>query len=171
MKKSAPCASFVRHRLLRCAVAVAAAVGAGACGPGEATDPAAVWDPCALPAGLLTEAGFPAESRRRDVATEPGWAGCGWTSADAAVRVLFATAATPDDVGGEQAPRTEVTVADRAGQRLHTGAADTAATCTYLLPTEDGGLVRVRVDSVPTGGGACGRAERVTGILAPALPA
>ncbi len=107
----------------------------------------------------------------RSVATEPGWAGCGWSGADAAVRVLFATDATPGEVGGDQVTRTEVTVAGRTGQRLHTGAADSAATCSYLLSTEDGGLVRVRVDSVPTGGGACVRAERVTGVLAPALPA
>lgn len=171
MKKSARPAHFVRHRLLWFGLTLGAAFGTAACGPGEATDPAAVWDPCGLPPGLLTEAGFPAETRRSDVAADPGWAGCGWSSGEAAVRVLFTTDTAPDEVGGPEETRTEVTVADRAGQRLHADSAEAAATCTYLLPTEDGGLVRIRVDSVPTGEGACGRAARIAAVLEPALPA
>ncbi|MFI1460451.1 DUF3558 family protein [Nocardia carnea] len=162
--------SLVRHRMLWC-VLTAAVLGAGACGTAEVTDPAAVWDPCDLPAGLLTEAGFPAGSQRRDVAAEPGWAGCGWSSGEAAVRVLFTTTGSPESVGGAGARRTEISVADRTGQRVQP--ADTAATCTVALPTEGGGLIRVRLDSAGPGTGAeiCGRAERVTSVLAPALPA
>ncbi len=84
MKNPARSAPTVRHRLLRCGLAFAAALGAGACGPGEATDPAAVWDPCALPAGLLTEAGFPAESGGGGGGGGAprggggGWGGGGW---------------------------------------------------------------------------------------------
>lgn len=162
--------SLVRHRTLWCVLA-AAALGAGACGTAEVTDPAAVWDPCDLPAGLLAEAGFPAGSQRRDVAAEPGWAGCGWSSGEAVVRVLFTTAGSPESVGGAEARRTEITVADRTGQRVQP--AGTAATCTVVLSTEGGGLIRVRLDSADSGNGAevCGRAERVTSVLAPALPA
>lgn len=130
--------NLVRHRMLWCVLA--AALGAGACDPAEVTDPAAVWDPCDLPADLIAEAGFPAGSQRRDVATEPGWAGCGWSSGEAVVRVLFTTAGAPADVGGAGAIRAEITVAGRAGQRVQSGAADTAAACTVVLPTEDGGL-------------------------------
>lgn len=164
--------SLFRHRILRC-VLTAAVLGAGACGSAEVTDPAAVWDPCDLPAGLLAEAGFPAGSQRRDVAVEPGWAGCGWSSGEAVVRVLFSTAGSPESVGGAEATRTEVTVAGRTGQRVQPRTADTAVTCTVALPTEGGGLIRVRLDSAGPGTGAeiCGRAERVTSVLAPALPA
>ncbi|MFI5719396.1 DUF3558 family protein [Nocardia sp. NPDC051750] len=159
-----------RSRMLWCGLVVAASLGAGACGSGEATDPAAVWDPCTLPARLLGDAGFPAGSARRDVATETGWAGCGWSSGEAAVRVLFTTEGSPGEVGGPEDIRTEVTLGNRTGQRLHTGPADTATTCTVVLPTEDGGLIRVRVDSVPAEGGACARAERAATVLEPALP-
>ncbi len=156
-----------------CCVLAAAVLGAGACGAAEVTDPAAVWDPCDLPDGLLTEAGFPAGSQRRDVAAEPGWAGCGWSSGEAVVRVLFTTAGSPESVGGAEALRTEITVADRTGQRVQPRSTGTAATCTVALPTEDGGLIRVRLDSAGPGTGAdvCGRAERVASVLAPALPA
>ncbi|MBF6348115.1 MULTISPECIES: DUF3558 family protein [Nocardia] len=170
-KSTAVPGSLVRHRLLWCVLA--AALGTGACGPADVTDPAAVWDPCDLPADLIAEAGFPAGSQRRDVAAEPGWAGCGWSSGEAVVRVLFTTAGSPADVGGAGATHTEITVADRAGQRVQPAAADPAVTCTVVLPTEDGGLIRVRLDSAGpgTGGEVCGRAERVTSVLEPALPA
>ncbi|MEU1981611.1 hypothetical protein [Nocardia sp. NPDC019395] len=172
MKISAPSPTHsVRTRMVWCGLVAAATIGTAACGSGEATDPAAVWDPCTLPVGLLADAGFPPESRRHDIAAEPGWAGCGWSSGEAAVRVLFTTDGSPDAVGDAEDTRTEVTVANRTGQRLHTGPTDTAATCTVALPTENGGLVRVRVDSGPSAGGACARVERVTTVLAPALPA
>ncbi|WP_280436376.1 DUF3558 family protein [Nocardia carnea] len=163
--------SHVRHRMLWCALA--AVLGTGACGPAPVTDPAAVWDPCGLPADLLAEAGFPAGSQRRDVAAEPGWVGCGWSSGEAVVRVLFTTAGSPETVGGAEATRTEISVANRTGQRVQPGTADSAATCIVVLPTEGGGLIRVRLDSAGPGTGAeiCGRAERVTRVLAPALPA
>lgn len=153
-------------------VLAAAVLCAGACGTAEVTDPAAVWDPCDLPAGLLTEAGFPAGSQRRDVAAEPGWAGCGWSSGEAVVRVLFTTAGSPESVGGTEDVRTEITVADRIGKRVQPRSAETTATCTIALPTEDGGLIRVRLDSAGPGNGSevCGRAERVASVLAPALP-
>ncbi len=164
--------SLFRPRMLWC-VLTAAVLGAGSCGTAEVTDPAAVWDPCDLPAGLLAEAGFPAGSQRRDVAAEPGWAGCGWSSGEAVVRVLFTTAGSPEGVGGADATRTELTVAGRTGQRVQPRTADSAATCTVALPTESGGLIRVRLDSAGPGTGAevCGRAERVVSVLAPALPA
>lgn len=132
-----------------------------------------MWDPCGLPADLLAEAGFPAGSQRRDVAAEPGWAGCGWSSGEAVVRVLFTTAGSAETVGGAEAARTEITVADRTGVRVQPGPADPVATCTVALPTEDGGLVRIRLDSARPGTGEeiCGRTERVTRALAPALPA
>ncbi|MGW5381636.1 DUF3558 family protein [Nocardia sp. NPDC003963] len=162
----------VHPRILLSAVISAVAILTAGCGGApESADPAAVWDPCGLPADLLTESGFAAGSIRRDVATEPGWAGCGWSSADAALRVLFATSGSPEEVAGDGDTRAEVTVAGRTGRRLHTGTADTAATCTIALPTADGGVVRVRVDSTPGGTeGACAGAERAASTLAPAFP-
>lgn len=150
---------------------VAAAAVAG-CGSGDSTDPAAVWDPCDLPAELITGAGFAAGSGRRDVAVEEGWAGCGWSSADAALRVWFAAEGSPDEVGGREDTHADITIGDRAGRRLYSGASDTAATCTVALPTAEGGVIRIRVDSAPvgTGPGACAQAERTAGALAPALP-
>ncbi|MET8795184.1 DUF3558 family protein [Nocardia sp. NPDC004568] len=145
---------------------------AGCGGAAEPADPAAIWDPCGLPAGLLTASGFAPGSIRRDVATEPGWAGCGWSSERAALRVLFSADGSPDEVAGAGDTRTEVTLADRTGRLLHAGAAETATTCTVALPTADGGVVRVRVDSaVGATENACPRAERAASALAPAFPA
>lgn len=162
----------VRPRsLLGGALAAAGILLAGCGGATEPVDPAAVWDPCGLPADLLAESGFAAGSIRRDVATEPGWAGCGWSSDRAALRVLFATTGSPEEVAGTGDTSTEVTVGDRTGRRLHTGSADTATTCTVALPTADGGVVRVRVDSAPgTTVSACAGAERAASALAPAFP-
>lgn len=160
-------------RILFSALASAGCFGAAGCGDAtEPADPAAVWDPCGLPADLLADSGFAADSVRRDVATEPGWAGCGWSSDRAALRVLFSSAGSPDDVAGDGDTSTEIALANRTARRLHTGAADTATTCTVVLPTADSGVVRVRVDSAPgDAGGACARAERATSTLAPAFPA
>ncbi|WP_063128861.1 DUF3558 family protein [Nocardia fusca] len=159
-----------RIRLGGPAAAVAILI-AGCGGAAEPADPAAMWDPCGLPAGLLTEAGFAPGSIRRDVATEPGWAGCGWSSERAALRVLFSADGSPDEVAGDGDTRTEVTVANRIGRLLHTGTSDTATTCTVALPTAGGGVVRVRVDSAPGAAeNACTRAERAASTLAPAFP-
>ncbi|WP_433492769.1 DUF3558 family protein [Nocardia grenadensis] len=162
----------VSSRLLLGGPAAAVAILTAGCGgAAEPTDPAAIFDPCGLPAGLLTESGFAPGSIRRDVATEPGWAGCGWSSERAALRVLFSADGSPDEVAGDGDTRTEVTLVDRTGRPLHTGAADTAATCTVALPTADGGVVRVRVDSAPGATeNACTRAERAASTLAPAFP-
>lgn len=159
------------RRLLGGPAAAVAILTAGCGGAAAPTDPAAIFDPCGLPAGLLTESGFAPGSIRRDVATEPGWAGCGWSSERAALRVLFSADGSPDGVAGDGDTRTEVTLADRTGRLLHTGAADTATTCTVALPTADGGVVRVRVDSAPAAAeNACTRAERAASTLAPAFP-
>lgn len=163
--------SGVSARVLVGGSAALAILTAGCGGAAEPADPAAIWDPCGLPAALLTESGFAPGSIRRDVATEPGWAGCGWSSERAALRVLFSAEGSPDEVAGDGDTRTEITLADRSGRLLHTGAADTATTCTVALPTAAGGVVRVRVDS--TAGAvenACPRAERAASTLTPAFP-
>ncbi|MEV0107065.1 DUF3558 family protein [Nocardia sp. NPDC050799] len=162
----------VSGRILLGGPAAAVAILTAGCGGAtEPTDPAAIWDPCGLPAGLLTESGFAPGSIRRDVATEPGWAGCGWSSEQAALRVLFSADGSPDEVAGDGDTRTEVTLAHRTGRLLHTGASDTATTCTVALPTTGGGVVRVRVDSAPAAAeNACTRAERAASTLAPAFP-
>lgn len=153
-------------------LAALAILSAGCGGAAESTDPAAIWDPCALPAGLLTESGFAPGSIRRDVATGPGWAGCGWSSERAALRVLFSTDGSPDEVAGDGDTRAEVTFGDRTGRLLHTGPSDNATTCTVALPTADGSVVRVRVDNAPGAAeNACTRAERTASTLAPEFPA
>ncbi|MGW1737992.1 DUF3558 family protein [Nocardia sp. NPDC001965] len=162
----------VRPRILLGGALAAAGILLAGCGEAaEPVDPAAVWDPCGLPVDLLAESGFAAGSIRRDVATEPGWAGCGWSSDRAALRVLFTTTGSPEEVAGTGDTSTEVIVGDRTGRRLHTGSADTATTCTIALPTAGGGVIRVRVDSAPGDtASACAAAEHAASTLAPAFP-
>lgn len=161
----------VRPRILLGAVVSLGLLVAGCGDAAEPADPATVWDPCGLPADLLARSGFAAGSIRRDVATEAGWAGCGWSSDRAALRVLFATAGSPEEVAGDGDTSTAVAIADRTGRRLHSGAADTATTCTIALPTADGGVIRVRVDSAAGDtANACAGAERAASTLAPAFP-
>ncbi|MGW0178916.1 DUF3558 family protein [Nocardia sp. NPDC003345] len=153
-------------------VVLAAVLAATGCETGESTGPAAGWDPCGLPADLITEAGFLPGSGRSDVAAEQGWTGCGWSSADAALRVWFADEGSPGEIAGAQDTRTDLAIGDRTGTRLSPGAVATAPICTIVLPTAAGGIVRVRVDSSPAGSGpgACARAERTVTALASALP-
>ncbi|NEW45212.1 DUF3558 domain-containing protein [Nocardia cyriacigeorgica] len=159
------------------AVLISAGILATGCGAEEADTPAAPsWDPCTVSDQLITEAGFAAGSKRKDVAAGAGesWTGCGWSSADTAVRILFAEDTALSRLREEPGitEPTDTTVAERPALRFHSSGGDPATSCSLALGTADGGVVRIRVDrsATPGGGSTCTRVERITTILAPALP-
>src|SRR5690606_1636317 len=83
----------IRAMIRLVAVVISAGLLAAGCGSEEAETPAApAWDPCTVSDQLIIDAGFAAPSNRKDVAAggDDAWAGCGWSSADAAVRIQFA---------------------------------------------------------------------------------
>lgn len=160
------------------AVLITAGVVVTVCGCAEPVspepEPPASWDPCTLSDALLEQAGFAAVSRRKDVAVNTGWAGCGWRSGDAAVRVLFADGVPLAQLraGDEVRDPADITVAGRSGLRFRTGDDVPDDTCSVALPTGTEGMVRIRIDRAPGAPGepACARAERTAAVLAPALP-
>ncbi|MFE3445910.1 DUF3558 family protein [Nocardia sp. NPDC059180] len=159
------------------AVLISAGIFATGCGSEEADTPAAPsWDPCTVSDQLITEAGFAAGSKRKDVAAGAGdsWTGCGWSSADAAVRILFSDDTALSRLREEPgiAEPADTTVADRPALRFHNSGSDPATSCSLAVGTADDGVVRIRVDrsAAPGGESACTRVEQITTILAPALP-
>ncbi|WP_280236611.1 DUF3558 family protein [Nocardia cyriacigeorgica] len=159
------------------AVVISAGLLATGCGAeDDSTTAAPSWDPCTVSDQLITEAGFVAGSKRRDVAAgaDDSWAGCGWSSADAAVRILFADDTALSRLRDEPGiiEPTDTTVADRPALRFHSSGGDPATSCSLALGTADGGVVRVRVDrgADPGGEPTCTRVEHIVTVLAPALP-
>ncbi|MBF6428298.1 DUF3558 domain-containing protein [Nocardia cyriacigeorgica] len=159
------------------AVVISAGLLAAGCGSEEAETPAASsWDPCTVSDQLIIDAGFAATSKRKDVAAggDDAWAGCGWSSADAAVRIQFADdtdlAQLREEPGITDA--TDTTVANRPALRFHTSGGDPDTSCSLALGTADGGVVRIRVDrsADPAGEPSCARVEHITTVLAPGLP-
>ncbi|MBF6089955.1 DUF3558 family protein [Nocardia cyriacigeorgica] len=158
------------------AVVISAGILVTGCGSGDAETPATPsWDPCTVSDRLITEAGFAAASKRKDVAAgaDETWTGCGWSSADAAVRIQFADDTELAQLREEPgvADVTDTTVAHRPALRFHHGGGPDA-NCSLALGTAGGGVVRIRVDrgADPAGEPSCARVERVTAILAPGLP-
>ncbi|MBF6457175.1 DUF3558 family protein [Nocardia cyriacigeorgica] len=159
------------------AVVISAGILVTGCGSDEAETPAAPsWDPCTVSDQLITEAGFAAASKRKDVAADTGdaWTGCGWSSADAAVRIQFADDTELAQLREEPgiADVTDTTVANRPALRFHHYGDGQDTNCSLALGTAAGGVVRIRVDrsADPAGESSCTRVERITAVLAPGLP-
>ncbi|GAA5049608.1 hypothetical protein GCM10023318_18690 [Nocardia callitridis] len=142
-------------RLAAAALAVAALAGCSEStrdtAPAVAQPPAPSWDPCVgIPDDLVRTAGLDPATKRKDIAAapEPGWASCGWSNKDAALRVYFSESATAQQIREAQANHdfADVTLGDRTALQYRQ---DTGADCTLAFDTADGGQVRLRVDSRP----------------------
>lgn len=159
------------------AVVISAGILVAGCGSGDAETPAAPsWDPCTLSDQLITEAGFAPASKRKDVAAgaDDTWTGCGWSSADAAVRIQFADDTELTQLREEPgiADPTDTTVANRPALRFHQSGDGQDTNCSLALGTSGGGVVRIRVDrsADPAGVPSCTTLEHIATVLAPGLP-